>query len=208
MPCYDFEEPSPRSKPGIHAYLMVTDEKQRLEDLVGACARGDQDALAALYDQTSSLVYGVALRMLGIPADAEEITIDVYNQVWRSAAGFSTTRGSVTTWLAVLARSRSIDRIRARKTRQQQEEPISEHTDFSSRGMDPETATASGQRSHRVRAAMSGLPAEHRRAVELAFFSGLSHSELAERLGLPLGTVKTRIRWSMMKLRESLAEYA
>jgi len=178
------------------------------EELVRRCARGDQGALAALYDQTSSIVYGVALRVLSNPADAEEITIDVYNQVWHSAVNFENTRGSVMTWLVMLARSRAIDRIRSRSSRARVESPMIESTRFPASGINPEEATEAGQRHARVRAAMASLPAEQRVAVELAFFSGFSQSELAGHLGLPLGTVKTRIRSSMMKLRESLAEYA
>jgi RNA polymerase sigma-70 factor, ECF subfamily len=178
------------------------------EELVRKCARGDQGALTALYDQTSSLVYGVALRILSNPGDAEEITIDVYNQVWRTAGNFENTRGSVMTWLVMLARSRAIDRIRSRATRTRVESPMIESTGYPAPGISPEEATEAGQRQARVRAALASLPAEQRQAVELAFFSGLSQSEMAGHLGLPLGTVKTRIRSSMMKLREALGEYA
>lgn len=150
----------------------------------------------------------MVLRVLSRPEDAEEVTVDVYNQVWRTAASFENSRGSVTSWLIVLARSRAIDRIRASSARERREVPIVEHTTLPSSGNNPEEATGVSQLHQRVRAAMASLPAENRRAVELAFFSGLSHSELAEHLGLPLGTVKTRIRSSMIKLRESLGEYA
>jgi RNA polymerase sigma-70 factor (ECF subfamily) len=146
--------------------------------------------------------------MLSNPADAEEVTVDVYNQVWRTAASFKNSRGSVTSWLVVLARSRAIDHIRSRTARERREEPIVDQAILPSGGDNPEEASSAGQLRHKVRRALAGLPTEHRRAVELAFFFGLSHSELAERLGLPLGTVKTRIRSSMIKLRESLAEYA
>ena len=94
----------------------------RWEELVRRCAQADQGALAELYDQSSQLVYGVALRVLSNQADAEEVTIDVYNQVWRTAAGFEQTRGSVTAWLVMLARSRAIDRVRARSTRDKRED--------------------------------------------------------------------------------------
>jgi RNA polymerase sigma-70 factor (ECF subfamily) len=178
------------------------------EELVRSCAQGDQEALAALYDQSSALVYSVAHRLLSNPADAEEVTVDVYNQVWRTARNFETSRGSVTAWLVMLARSRAIDRIRSSAKRTRVESPIIESMDLPASGIDPEEATEAGQQRLRIRAAMARLPAEQRVTVELAFFSGLSHSELAGHLGLPLGTVKTRIRSSMMKLRESLGEYA
>jgi len=180
----------------------------RWEELVRRCAQADQGALAELYDQSSQLVYGVALRVLSNQADAEEVTIDVYNQVWRTAAGFEQTRGSVTAWLVMLARSRAIDRVRARSTRDKREEPMFERSDFASSESSPEESTEAGERTRRIRQALASLPEDQRRAVELAFFSGLSHSELAEHLGLPLGTIKTRIRSSMIKLKESLAEFA
>jgi RNA polymerase sigma-70 factor (ECF subfamily) len=188
--------------------FAAAETRAHWEHLVRRCAKGDQGALSALYDQSSPLVYGVALRILSKPEDAEEVTVDVYNQVWRSSANFDRSRGSVTSWLIVLARSRAIDRIRARATRERREEPIEEHTTLQSSGDNPEESTRVGQLSDKVRAALAVLSAEHRRAVELAFFSGLSHAELAERLGIPLGTAKTRIRTSMNKLRESLGEYA
>ena len=172
------------------------------------CGTGDQGALSSLYDQCSSLVYAIALKVLGNQADAEEVTLDVFNQIWRTAQSYQPERGSVTAWLVTLARSRAIDRLRSRATRQQKEEPIFAYADFVSPTDGPEQATADNQRRTRILAAMSNLPAEQRRAVELAFFSGLSHSELAEKLELPLGTVKTRLRSSMLKLRESLAEIA
>jgi RNA polymerase sigma-70 factor (ECF subfamily) len=184
------------------------DGGSRWEELVRGCARGDHAALSSLYDQTSSLVYGVALRVLSNPEDAEEVTIDVYSQVWRTAAQFEAARGSVMAWLVMLARSRAIDRTRSRATRMRVEAPIADTACFAAQDAGPDRVTEAGQRRSRVRAAMDRLSADQRRVVELAFFSGLSHSELADHLGVPLGTVKTRIRASMVKLRESLGEYA
>ena len=178
------------------------------EELLAKCARGDQSALATLYDQSSSLVYGVALRVVTNPADAEEVTIDVFNQVWRNAKDYQRSRGSVTAWLVMQARSRAIDKVRSRASRVRAEEPIFEYADFASGDASPEEFTEVTQRRRRIQAAMTQLSAEQRKTVELAFFSGLSHAELAGHLGVPLGTVKTRIRSSMMKLRESLEEYA
>ena len=178
------------------------------ETLVRGCGSGDQGALASLYDQSSSLVYAVALKLLANQADAEEVTLDVFNQIWRTAQTYQATRGSVTAWLVTLARSRAIDRLRSRATRQQREEPILAYTDFASASDGPEQASVQSQQRTRILAAMADLPVDQRRAVELAFFSGMTHSELAQELDLPLGTVKTRLRSSMLKLRESLAEIA
>lgn len=165
-------------------------------------------ALSALYDEASPLIYSVVIKVLGNQADAEEVTLDVFGQTWRTAQSYRASKGSVTAWLVMLARSRAIDRMRSRATRQRREEPIFEYTDFPSATSGPEQSTAEAQRRRRILVAMARLSPDQRKAVELAFFSGLSHSELAQRLELPLGTVKTRLRSSMLKLREFLAEIA
>ena len=171
---------------------------------LGRSAAGDQAALAALYDESSQLVYSVILRLLGDVADAEEVTMDVYTQVWKSAATYDSSRGSVTGWLITLARNRAIDRLRARSSRLRRETPLQELFDVPSGAMSPERETEATQRRRRIAAALRTLTPEQREAVQLAFFSGFSHTELAERLQQPLGTVKTRIRMGMMKLREQL----
>jgi len=172
---------------------------------VRRCAEGDQSALGTLYDESSQHVYGVALSVLRDTADAEEVTLDVYSQVWRSAAVYSSQRGSVVGWLLTLARSRAIDRLRSRATRQKREEPMddSPHS-FPTRDGTPEDSASASQTRQRIRQALGSLPPDQREAVELAYFSGMSHSELAGHLRQPLGTVKTRIRMGMMKLREEL----
>ncbi len=176
------------------------------ERLLSRCAARDQSALAELYDQSASLVYGVALRVLGNAADAEEVSADVYHQVWRTAATYEGARGSVAAWIVTVARNRAIDRLRSRANRVRAEEPIEGRDHLAAVTGDPEQATAASQRRRRVQSAMASLPPEQRQAITLAFFSGLTHSELAARLNLPLGTVKTRIRSGMMKLREGLGE--
>lgn len=167
-------------------------------------ASGDEGAFASLYDETNSLVYGLALRMLGNVEDAEEVTLDVYNQVWRIARSFDAQRGTVTAWLMTLSRTRSLDKIRARASRAKNVDPLPEQFDLPSPDISPEDQTSASQQRKLVLAALNQLPSEQRRALELAYFQGLSHSELAERLGEPLGTVKTRIRLGMIKLRELL----
>jgi RNA polymerase sigma-70 factor (ECF subfamily) len=176
---------------------------------VQRCALEDTRALGKLYDESSSLVYAVALRVLTNEADAEEVTLDVYTQVWRTASGYDPARGSVTAWLITMARSRSIDKLRSRATRAGLEEPlVAASVEFSSGAADPEKHTLISQQRGRILSALQTLTAEQRQALELAYFSGLSHSELASRLGQPLGTVKTRIRLGMMKMRELLEDYA
>ena len=178
------------------------------QGLVERCAAGDQSALAALYDESNRLVYTMALRIVRDTADAEEITLDVYMQAWKTAGGYSGDRGSVGTWLVMLARTRAIDRLRARESRTRLEDPLPEQTQFPATTPSPEQiAQGSGQRK-RVVSALESLTPEQRQAVELAVFSGFTHSELAVRLKQPLGTVKTRVRQGMMKLRATLGELA
>jgi RNA polymerase sigma-70 factor, ECF subfamily len=164
---------------------------------------GRQEALAALYEESASLVYTIVLRVVGNREDAEEVTLDVYSQVWRSASGYQPDRGTVTGWLTVLARSRAIDRVRAR-ARARTDERLEAAGETPDPGFTPEERTAMAEERVRVRAALASLPQEQRCLLELACYSGYTQSELAERLGIPLGTVKTRMRLGMMRLREEL----
>jgi RNA polymerase sigma-70 factor, ECF subfamily len=174
--------------------------------LVERAAGGDADALAQLYDGTVSLVYGLALRILRDAGGAEEITEDVYMQVWRQATRYDSARGSVVRWLLTLTRSRAIDRLRAGATQRERSAPLDEAADVLETMPGPEHAATEGERRTLVRAALARLSAEQRQAVELAYFRGMSHSEIASHVGVPLGTVKTRIRLGMNRLRASLGE--
>lgn len=170
------------------------------------CVTGDQSALGLLFDESSPYVYGVALSILRDPADADEVTLDVYSQVWRSAGMYSSKRGSVVAWLLTLARSRAIDKLRTRATRQKWEESIGDapFQGFETSAASPELAASLSEARARIQGALDGLPADQREVLELAYFSGMSHSELAAHLKQPLGTVKTRIRMGMIKLRDEL----
>lgn len=174
--------------------------------LVERCASGDQSALAALYDESNRLVYSMALRILRDTADAEEVTLDVYMQVWKTAGGYSGDRGSVGTWLVMLARTRAIDRLRSRESRTRMEDPLPEQTEFPASTPSPEQEAQERWHRDRVVSALETLSPEQRQAVELAVFSGFTHSELAVRLNQPLGTVKTRVRQGMIKLRATLGK--
>jgi RNA polymerase sigma-70 factor (ECF subfamily) len=177
-------------------------------DQVRQVARGDRDALAALYDGTSRLVYSLALRILGDSHDAEEVTLDVYTQVWRSAKSFDSGRGTVEQWLVMMTRSRAIDRVRSLAQQRRREIAIDTMGAVLEADDCPEQESALNQQRRLVRAAVKALPLEQRQAIELAFYGGLSHTELAAALGQPLGTVKTRIRLGMLKLRERLCALA
>jgi RNA polymerase sigma-70 factor, ECF subfamily len=167
-------------------------------------ATGDSACLQALYDETSRLLYGLAYRILGDRADAEEVVLDVYHQVWNSAGRYDSSRGSVWNWLMVMTRNRAIDRMRKSNLRKTLESPLEEPAESASEIPAPETQSIFAQERRLVRQAMETLGKEQRQAIELAFFSGLTHIEVAETLGAPLGTIKTRIRVGMRKLRDVL----
>jgi RNA polymerase sigma-70 factor (ECF subfamily) len=169
-----------------------------------AMGRGDQAALGQFYDLTNRMIYGVILKILGNSEDAEEVLSDVYMQAWRQAGSFSPDRGSPMTWLILLARSRSLDRLRSQKTRKTRETVLeADHFSISDKSGQQ---SAEAERRTLVRALLNELGPDHRMLVELAFFEGLTHTDLSARLGLPLGTVKTRIRIAMNKIRERMGE--
>lgn len=173
--------------------------------LVRRTAAGDGRSFAELYDETSPYVFGILLRMLRDREQAEEVAQEVYVQAWRTAGSFDERRGSGWTWLAMMARSRALDRIRADRTYGRALERLG------SEDVDPNVAPEADRdailadRRERARAALERLPEEQAQALRLAFFGGLSHREIAERTGTPLGTVKTRIRTALTKLREAVA---
>jgi len=172
--------------------------------LVAAMAQGEPDAMGRLYDAASGMVHGLALRMLEQKEDAEELTLDVFLKAWRNAASYAAERGSVMAWLLMMTRSMAIDRIRHRKAQPKLADWAEDWPDPPSPDDSPEAQTAWGQWRRQVRQALAELPLEQRQALALAFFSGLSHAELAAKLGQPLGTVKTRIRLGLARLRKSL----
>lgn len=191
---------------------MTTEPTKLAQDLEWAqlitlTAQGDQDALASFYDRTSPQVFGVIYRILNNREAAEEVTLDVYTQVWRQAHTYDHTRGTPGAWLMTLARTRAIDRFRAGAAEHGRIESLDAVELFASDDDTPEQDVEGQERRRYVQQALAGLTAEQRQAVALAYFYGLSQSEIAEKLQLPLGTVKTRIRLGMMKLRESLAPY-
>ncbi len=171
--------------------------------LLHKIATGDQQAMAAFYDATSAAVFGLAVRILQDQAAAEDAVIEVYNQVWTKASTYDTQRGSPMTWLLAIARSRSIDMLRARK-RIPLAVDLESAQEIPSLAIGPETETIASERRRFVHKALEGLHVEQRQTIELAYFSDLSHSQIATRLGQPLGTVKTRIRSGMLQLRERL----
>jgi RNA polymerase sigma-70 factor, ECF subfamily len=183
---------------------IVQPSEQSWGALVGRMALGDESALAALYDATAPAVHGLVTRIVTDPATADEVTADVFHQAWRQAARFDAGRGTALAWLLTIARTRAIDRLRATRERTARE-PIELAAQIASPAPGPEDALGLEQRRALVREALAALVPDQRRAIELAYFAGLSHTEIAARLDEPLGTVKTRIRLAMTRLRDALA---
>lgn len=171
--------------------------------LIDSIAAGDQSALTTLYDSTSRLVFGLILRVVGDRSTAEEVVLDVYTQIWRQAATYDRKRGAPLAWMTTIARTRGIDRLRSSKN-DLTKEPLDTTAEVTATTPSPEEASVMSERRRLVRSALDMLSAEQREVIELAYYSGLSHSEIAMRLNQPLGTVKTRTRLGMMKLRDTL----
>ncbi len=168
-------------------------------------AQGDESALAALSEETQPLVFTTALRILSFRADAEEVTADVYARLWRSASRYDRKRGDVAAWLVTIAHNCAIDMLRSRAGRHRFEEAL-----CSDRGssVDYESAVTAFETRGHIRRALQALPVEQRRSIELVYFSGFTMAETAQRLGQPLGSVKSRVRMGLSKLRVLLAAVA
>jgi RNA polymerase sigma-70 factor (ECF subfamily) len=173
--------------------------------LVRRLDEGDADALRVLYERYGGIVHGMTHRLLGDRQAAEECTQDVFVSVWRTARSYDPQRARVSTWLLTMARNRAIDATRRRAAR-----PVDPYEDVQSTEQTPDTAdlVAQADEASRVAAAMAELPDAQREALVLAYFEGLSHSEIASRLDLPVGTVKGRIRLALDRLRELAPDYA
>jgi RNA polymerase sigma-70 factor (ECF subfamily) len=175
--------------------------------LVRRMAGGESDALAELYNRFSRPLYATALRILNDATEAQDVVHDVFITLWEKASAFAAERGTAFSWAVTLTRNRSIDRLRSRRRRAE----LLDQSVPSDLGYDEDSGDEAGElASHReqaqaVRAAVATLPADQQRALELAFFGGLTQQEVAERLQEPLGTVKARIRRGLVKLRDVLA---
>jgi len=181
-------------------------ESKQLTDanLLNAIARQDEQALASLYDRYRLILFGLLMRILRSREEAEDVLQEVFLQVWRRASDFDPQRGRPFTWLVTLARSRAIDRLRQLGSR---ERTASSVIEFAGEGMaDAAENTFRSEQRQLVAAALTELSEEQRRALTLAYFEGLTQAEIAERLRSPLGTVKTRMRSGMIKLRELLSQ--
>jgi RNA polymerase sigma-70 factor (ECF subfamily) len=181
-------------------------------DLVAQAAAGEEKAISALYDRYGQVLYAVAYRIVGQRADAEEVVIEAFAQAWREAPRFESARGSVAGWLTTIARSRALDLVRARARRERITASAAADRPDESPAMgdwreDPGSSLEQTERRHQVQLALEILSPPQRKAIELAYFEGLSQSEIAERLQEPLGTIKTRVRLGMQKLRDCLRPF-
>ena len=182
-----------------------TDDRAADRAALERIARGDHEGLAALYDRHSRPVYSLAFRILQDQGEAEDIVQDVFSQAWRQAAHYDPSRGAVAAWLYTLARSRAIDRLRANRARPEKAVDDRQAANVVDPRMPADVQLLSAEQVGQIRAALEALPVLQRVAIELAYYEGLTHVEIAERLEQPLGTVKTRIRLALGKLRDVLA---
>lgn len=181
------------------AERLSTSDKQNSPDLakITAVKSGDQSAMAELYDRYSSVVYAVALRVLGDTGAAEDVLQEVFLQLWRNPGVFDSARGSLGAWLAVITRNRAIDTLRKRKPETDIEDVIVSVAPDLAGEADRSRAAV------KVRGVLSSMSVPQRTALEMAYFEGLSHSEIASKTGEPLGTIKTRIRAGLIALRRA-----
>lgn len=190
---------------------MVSEQQEVDRDMLTRVTSGDQSAFSALYDRLNGPLYSLAVRMMGDPTEAQDALQDVFLQIWKRAGSYDATQSSVFSWAILLTRSRVIDRLRARGRRLRVVTSSLDEPDANEAAADASTAESAADTADRndeamrVRSIMTKLPGDQREAIELAFFSDLTHHEIAERLGQPLGTIKARIRRGLLKLRERVS---
>jgi RNA polymerase sigma-70 factor (ECF subfamily) len=176
-----------------------------VEGVISRIARGERGALRIAYDAFAGRAMAIAVRILRSTEEAEEVVQDTFVEIWRRAGEYRPERGTPAAWVAAIARSRAIDRLRERTRAEKTLRTLASEPPRDPEPPPSESAARREERS-RVRAALAALPAEQRRTLELAYFAGLTHSEIARATGDPVGTVKTRIRLGMQKLADALLE--
>ena len=190
----------------VNGISTVGDEPE----LAAGVARGDTAAFEALYNRYVPLVYSLALRITRSRSDADEVVVEAFWQLWKQAERYDPARGEFQTWILTIARTRALDRLRVRRRQavpELDDETVSQVSDPPAE-CSPEEDVWLAERGRLLRIAFKALPVGQRMAIELAFFEGLTHTEIAERLGASLGTIKTRIRLGLLKLRGQLSQCA
>ncbi len=172
--------------------------------LVERIAEGSSEALSELYDQYSSLLLALSRRVLGSQEEAEDVLQEVFVQVWRQAHRYDSKRSSVSTWLSLITRSRSIDRLRSRNVQDKTAQAAHEENPPGDASPEGASNVLERERRLRLRTELAELPKEQRQVLELAFYKGMTQSEIAASTGIPLGTVKTRTLLAMRKLKKAL----
>lgn len=186
-----------------------TNELAQLRDdeLIALIVRRQETALGALYDRYGRLVYAIALRITGDRQTTEEVVQDVFQNIWQSAAGFQASSGSLSSWLMGISRHRAIDATRSRRERARtREQELTAEMPLVAEGGGPEAEVAQRLLREQVQVALRELPHSQRQAIELAYYAGLTRVEIAESLGEPVGTVKTRLRLGLLKLKDLLRD--
>jgi len=182
-----------------------TDKEYVLKDILSRVAQGDRNAFETFYDLTRRRIYGIAMKILEEPELAEEATMDIYLKIWKLAGTYSPEFGEVTVWSNMIARNRSLDYLRKRRRRENVETSIENSSLPDVLNLNnPEGIVHLSQRGHFLRKAMQGLPKDARGMLVASFFQGMSHSEIASAFQQPLGTVKTKIRKALERLRVGL----
>ena len=174
-----------------------------LSELLKLSGRGDQDAFALLYDATASRVFGLAVRVVRDPAQAEEVAQEAFTEIWRSSSRFDPDRGSPLSWILTIVHRKSVDRVRSAEASTRRDTSYHQQNQPIDHDSTAEAAHASLE-ARRVRGAMASLTAVQREALELAYFGGYTHTEVAKMLDLPVGTAKTRIRDGLIRLRDTM----
>ena len=192
-------ESAPDPEPGRRPARTAAD----LAGLLRQSARGDEAAFAQLYDATSARVYGLAVRVVRDPAQAQEVTQEAYLEVWRTAARFDSEKGSAISWLMTIVHRKAVDRVRSAEAASRRDAAYRDANQTVEHDSTAEAAERSLE-TRRVRTALSGLTQVQREAITLAYYGGYTHTQVATMLDLPVGTAKTRIRDGLIRLRDAL----
>ncbi len=181
------------------------DRNQRWHNLLAQIANENENALGELYDESNRLIYSLVLKILGDISESEEVTLDVYKYVWKNASNFDSQKSNPTTWLVMIARSRSIDKLRSRKSTIEISDSL--ERELTNTDINPEDSVMGRETRKIVRDALSELSPKQRKVIELVYFYQFNQSEIAEMLDMPVGSVKSTIRLAKEKLKNTLTEF-